>query len=528
MPASHPLLSSRPLSGPCPALEEARPQPLARRVAVALGGCALALLPGWAMAEAPLAGAEAAAATAATSTATASAEAPAVRVLRGPAPNGGGHGSPDATPHDEISPAQREAIWRQLRDNQRRLPARAQAGVEAAQPKLSWPMRQSARSADPDYHGISNFVDRNPAFPNQLLDYNCGNRSYDTASGYNHQGVDYFTWPFGWLKMSEQKVEVIAAAPGRIIGKDDGNADQSCGFNNNPWNAVYVEHSDGSVAWYGHLKNGSTTTKAVGDSVSRGEYLGVVGSSGNSTGPHLHMELYDSAGNPADPYLGACNALANAWWRSQRPYADAAINQVITGWAPVNFGTCPNVETPNIRDSFSLGARVYFTTFYHDQQAGQVSNYSIHRPDGSLYSSWSHSSPNTYPASWWYWYFDMPTAGPAGTWKFTVNFQGSSIERFFNLGAPAVVTVQVPNGGESYAKGSSVTLKWAANIGGPVRIELWKAGNYARTLFKSTPNDGKQPWTVPTNLGAGNYKIRVIDLADETVLDNSDLTFQVL
>lgn len=66
---------------------------------------------------------------------------------------------------------------------------------------------------------------------------------------------------------------------GVILDVRDGNFDRSCSFNNNSWNAVYVRHSDGSVAWYGHLKNGSATTKTIGEEVEEGEYLGIVGSS---------------------------------------------------------------------------------------------------------------------------------------------------------------------------------------------------------------------------------------------------------
>ena len=452
---------------------------------------------------------------------------PAIRLLRGVAPQGGGHGTPPQPGEDEITPAQRAAIWQGLRRNLQRLPARAAESTEAGQPKLGWPLRQSDRKADPDYHGISNFVDLNPAFPNQLLDYQCGGRSYDTTGGYNHQGIDYITWPFGWLKMSQSAVEVVAAAPGRIVGKDDGNADQSCGFNGNPWNAVYIEHNDGSIAWYGHLKNGTATAKAVGDSVVRGEYLGVVGSSGNSTAPHLHLELYDAAGQLVEPHAGSCNALGQAWWDAQRPYADSKLNQVMTGWAPVNWGSCPAVEVPNQRDSFAFGEAVYFTSFYHDQQAGQVTSFRIARPDGSTWSSWNHSSPGTYSASWWYWWFNMPATGPAGTWTFSVTYQGQTIDRHFNLGAPTFVKVRAPNGGETYTAGAKVNIKWQDNLGGPVRIELWRQGQYDRTLFTSTPSDGKAVWTVPAGLPPGNYKLQIINLADETVQDGSNQNFRI-
>ena len=87
--------------------------------------------------------------------------------------------------------------------------------------------------------------------------------------------------------------------------------------------------------------------------------------------------------------------------------------------------------------------------------------------------------------------------------------------------------VRVPNGGEVYAVGATVPVKWSGNIGGELRVELWRQGAFVSTLFNATPNDGKQNWTIPAGTAPGNYKIRVIDLADETVLDESNRTFQI-
>lgn len=78
--------------------------------------------------------------------------------------------------------------------------------------------------------------------------------------------------------MAQNAVEIVAAAPGVIIAKDDGYGDKNCSMCTNcSWNAVYVMHADGSVAWYGHMKIFSLTAKAVGQTVAAGEYLGVVG-----------------------------------------------------------------------------------------------------------------------------------------------------------------------------------------------------------------------------------------------------------
>ena len=51
---------------------------------------------------------------------------------------------------------------------------------------------------------------------------------------------------------------------------------------------VVVDHGNGYQTLYGHL---SKITVKVGDTICRGERLGLVGSTGRSTGPHLHYEI---------------------------------------------------------------------------------------------------------------------------------------------------------------------------------------------------------------------------------------------
>jgi murein DD-endopeptidase MepM/ murein hydrolase activator NlpD len=179
------------------------------------------------------------------------------------------------------------------------------------------------------------------------------------------------------------------------------------------------------------MKNGSTTSKPVGATVVAGEYLGIVGSSGNSTGPHLHFELYDAADGLNDPYQGTCNSLnAAGWWVAQPPYRDSAVNKLATHSAPPVFPACPTQETPNLSDHFVPGSPIALAAYYRDQGNGHVSTFSVQYPDGTDAFTWSHTSPNTYAASYWYWTWTVP-ASPIGRWNLRVVYQGGTYNHGF-------------------------------------------------------------------------------------------------
>lgn len=218
------------------------------------------------------------------------------------APSGGG--AAPVVAEEPPDPAARAAIEARIEIARAELfggSALPSDGAVPAPPAFEWPLRARDGFPYPSYFGVSNFVDLDAAYPDQLLDYNCGARTYDLALGYNHAGTDFFLWPFAWSKMFAEDVEIVAAAPGIIVAKDDGHFDRNCAFNSDPWNAVYVQHDDGSIAWYGHMKMGSTTSKAIGEAVAVGERLGLVGSSGSSTTPYLHFEVHDGANQIIDP-----------------------------------------------------------------------------------------------------------------------------------------------------------------------------------------------------------------------------------
>lgn len=389
-----------------------------------------------------------------------------------------------------ISPAQYETIWAAIEQSRTELKKRNPEIFEKNVQRVSftWPLRQASGQNDPSYYGISNFVDHNKNYPNQLRDYNCGTRTYDLASGYSHQGTDIYIYPFPWHKMRNNHVEVIAAAAGRIIYKSDGNFDMNCAIGNNGnWNAVYVQHSDGSIAWYGHLKNGSLTTKAVGASVAQGEYLGRVGSSGSSTGPHLHFEVYDNTNKLIDPYSGSCNNIGS-WWASQKPYYESSVNKIMTHSAHPVFPSCPNEEVINASNNFEPGKTVYCYAYLHDQQSGHQVTFKIYRPDNVQHATWTGTANTFYSSSHWYYYFTLPTNAQQGTWRYTLTYLGRTYTHNF--------TVATPCNAPSTAQLSATSITTSA-----ARLNCTVTGvtHYAWSYRRSGTSTWSTPQTTTTN-----------------------------
>jgi murein DD-endopeptidase MepM/ murein hydrolase activator NlpD len=97
-----------------------------------------------------------------------------------------------------------------------------------------------------------------------------------------HSGVDF---------SADEGTPVLAASNG-VVRKTNANSDNS-GFGN----YIEIAHPKGIVTLYGHLLEIKVALNQV---VKKGDLIGLVGSTGRSTGPHLHFEV-QVAGVPVDP-----------------------------------------------------------------------------------------------------------------------------------------------------------------------------------------------------------------------------------
>lgn len=160
---------------------------------------------------------------------------------------------------------------------------------------------------------VQNYVDHDPS--GNIRDFSCGRRTYD-----GHDGTD-FRIPD--MTIQRKGVEVLAGAPGRILRMRDGvddvlgkvvdgvvTAGRECG------NGVVIEHQGGWTTQYCHMAKHSVRGKP-GDQVEAGHPIGLVGLSGHTEFPHLHLTVRHN-GKVVDPFsygttAGTCGSGSSIW-----------------------------------------------------------------------------------------------------------------------------------------------------------------------------------------------------------------------
>lgn len=358
----------------------------------------------------------------------------------------------------DVSPAQMEAIKARIAENIKRIGPIVRTTAEVL---YRFPIGTAPEFTDLNSIMVAEFVDHDARYPDFLLDYNNGARTYDLAGGYNHAGTDIMAWPFPWNLMDENKILAVAAADGVIVDKADGFYDRNCAIDMNAQaNYVVLQHADGFFTWYFHMKTGTVTTKGVGESVAAGEVLGVVGSSGSSTGPHLHFEVHDTLGNVVDPFNGPANPVPSRWI-SQRPYFDPALIRITIGDGIPDFPAC-SAGTAHEVSRIRTDQQVYLSVYFRELSAGQSIQCDLLRPDGSVYSHFEQTLDRDYPAGYYYWYLAVGSAQPSGAWSFACAAGASNVSKSFSVcgSTPGKPVLLSPKASGRVSR--KVSLTWSA------------------------------------------------------------------
>jgi len=90
----------------------------------------------------------------------------------------------------------------------------------------------------------------------------------------------------------------IHAGHGTSVVAADGGTVITSSYNSSYGNYIVISHGNGITTLYAHL---STRSVSSGTNVTKGQLIGLVGSTGISTGPHLHFEVTVN-GSRVNPY----------------------------------------------------------------------------------------------------------------------------------------------------------------------------------------------------------------------------------
>ena len=258
---------------------------------------------------------------------------------------------------------------------------------------------------------INNYVDLDAT--GGTLDYTGGRGS--GAKTYNgHSGIDIDVPNFRW--MDDGVSMVLAAASGVVTSVHDNEPDRNTSCSGNA-NLVQVRHADGLTALYGHLKKGSVAVSA-GQEVSVGAVLGVVGSSGCSTAPHLHFELRDAAKRVVDPFR-------NGLWAAP-PIYNTALTLMDLVVAAGNM-TLQQIKDPapnvtSIPGGSVLGVGVSMA----GGGAGDVIRLVIIDPAGATFSDNPVTFTTAQRHSYWFW--NKQLSPTPGVWTVSIFANGVLVQ----------------------------------------------------------------------------------------------------
>ncbi len=265
-----------------------------------------------------------------------------------------------------------------------------------------------------------------------VLDFDCFGWTYN-----GHDATDTGIRTFGEQAIG---VPVFAALDGTVIDAHDGEFDMNTVWLGQPANFCVIDHGDGRIVAYYHFKNGSVEVQP-GQLVVAGEQIGLTGSSGNSTGPHLHFASRQN-GPRIEPYAGACNPIESGWCDQTPAQRDFYVWDF--AFSPVALDTVPLPPHDLPRTGhFELGAsdRKFWFFVGGTMLQNSVLDVRTYRPNGSLAASYNWSLTNSEHRGGWYWNsipFHSDLNSITGTWRMEMDVNGQNVVNapFEMLAAP--------------------------------------------------------------------------------------------
>jgi murein DD-endopeptidase MepM/ murein hydrolase activator NlpD len=166
------------------------------------------------------------------------------------------------------------------------------------------------RSFDASRSAIANPSDRSgvtPQLPQLTASaYLPDVQDYGLSTGFIWPANGVFTSGYGWRwGRIHGGIDIAAPVGTPILAAASGVVDYATWNDGGYGNMIDIRHADGTITRYAHMNE---LYVKEGQTVSQGQTIGAMGSTGFSTGPHLHFEIRPNGGSAIDPMAFLANA----------------------------------------------------------------------------------------------------------------------------------------------------------------------------------------------------------------------------
>jgi murein DD-endopeptidase MepM/ murein hydrolase activator NlpD len=353
---------------------------------------------------------------------------------------------------------------------------------------------------------FSNYVDVDPS--SGFKDFQGGTIAYD-----GHDAHDIGITNFARM---DAGIPEYAAADGVVEQTQDGNFDRNNTRGSRPANYIIINHGNGWRTIYYHLMANSITVQ-VGDTVTAGQFLGLVGSAGDSNGPHLHFGIthnnnaVESEYDPTDYYVSPFG-----YQGSQSTYV---IDALVTSFSPTSSDFD---ERPAEQTIFSTQTpqTPVFVFWFATLASGEHLDLTEYRPDGTVNSSNSTlvQGPLNSGSYWWR-PSTTPISSNPGTWRLVISKNGVELasRSFVVTPGPGYGQIKVTQNGSDISDNRTTAVDFGSTAAGSAAVSqtftVNNVGSAPLTLSGLTlPPGFALNGTFPSSVAAGGSSTFTVNL----------------
>lgn len=355
---------------------------------------------------------------------------------------------------------------------------------------------------------INNYADVNP-FSGVAADYLGGIFQYDGHDAHDSGPQAQF------FHKQDLGIPLIATNDGTVTQVADGLFDRENSSNNKSGNYILLNHGNNWETLYYHAAANTITVK-VGDQVKRGQLLGYMGSSGNSTGTHIHFN---------HRYRGAVvetGYAPSSYWQTPPPYSGSVPTTLfdagITNYTPSYNELTERLSPISSFSTTESGTLFAWTSLWNFKTTDQLT-WRWTRPNGTFFDSNFTPTQNYLRMSWWYWSLPLSNfQSSPGTWQVVMRLNGTPIKSTsFNIGGGSVPSIKMLTGTTPLIDERSTPIEFGSvSLGGsPVQqtFSIQNHGNGVLNLSNlSLPAGFSVVGSLPSSVAANSSASLVLRL----------------